>query len=242
MSLAGVKLYEGWPVPGGRGIPSPTGDHGGRRRWMRRWPWWAWLVLATTMAVIATASVLATLANAYQPLTFGDTSMRALAYPGLPAGHGIRTVNTFGGAREDFYIPPQRGTFYLSVSIMNTGSRPVIIESVTMPRSSDLRQAGQTRYARPGGGNGAPIPPPAKRVLHNVTLGHWQEIFVAIPVRSWPCTSKEFGWSTVPSFEVTYRFAIFTHIAALPWGMNDDMLIMHAPFGKQGEPGVFCVS
>ena len=63
---------------------------------------------------------------------------------------------------------------------MNNGSRPVIIESVSMPRSSDLRQAGQTRYARPGGGNGAPIPPPVKRVLRNVTLGHWQEIFVEL--------------------------------------------------------------
>jgi len=27
----------------------------------------------------------------------------------------------------------------------------------------------------------------------------------------------------------------------MPWGMNDDMLIMHAPFGKPGQPGVFCV-
>ena len=45
----------------------------------------------------------------------------------------------------------------------------------------------------------------------------------------------------MPSFDVTYRFAIFTHVAALPWGMNDDMLIMHGPYGKPGEPGVFCV-
>jgi hypothetical protein len=238
MSLAGVKLHEGWPFPADGGIRSPWSE--GRWRW--RWPRWAWLVLAVTVALAATASGLATLASAYQPLTFGDTGSRTLTYPGLPAAHGIRPVNTFGDIREDLYLPPQRGTFYLFVTIMNNGSRPVIIESVSLPRSSDLRQAGQTRYARPGGGNGAPIPPPARRVLHNVTLGHYQEIFVAIPVRSWPCTSRHFGWSTVPSFDVTYRFGIFTHVAALPWGMKDDMLIMHAPFGKQGQPGVYCVS
>lgn len=239
MSLTGVKFHEGWPVV--RGTGSPKGDHGGGRRWPRRWPWWAWLVLGTVAAIAATASALLTLASDYQPLSYGDTSTRALAYPGLPAGHGIRTVNTFGDVREDWYIPPQRGTFYLYVSITNTGSRPVIIESVSVPKTGELRQAGQTRYARPPEGNGVPIPPPPRHVLHDVTLGHWQEIFVAIPVRSWPCTSSQFGWTYVPSFDVTYRFGIFTHVAALPWGMHDDMLIMHFPAGKPGEPGVFCV-
>jgi hypothetical protein len=46
----------------------------------------------------------------------------------------------------------------------------------------------------------------------------------------------------VPRFYVSYRFLFFHHVAALPWGFNDDIIIMHAPFGKQGQPGVFCVS
>jgi hypothetical protein len=237
MSLAGVKLYEGWPFPADRGIRSPPS--GRRRRW--HWPWWAWLVLAATVAVIATASVLAALANAYQPLSYGSDSMGGLAYPGLPAAHGIRAVNTFGGIREDLYLPPQRGVFYLFASVANEGSRAVVIEGVTVPRSGELRRAGQTRYARPGGGNGAVGIPRARRVLHNVTLGPGQEILVAIPVRSWPCTSDAFGWTYVQSFDVTYRFATFTHVAALPWGMNDDMLIMHFPAGKPGTKGVYCV-
>ncbi len=199
------------------------------------------VLLAAAVIVAVPASVLLTLANDYRPLGYGGTFSLTLAYPGLPAGHGIRTVNAFGGVREDFYIPPQRGTFYLFVSIMNTGSRAVIIESVSLPKGSLLRQAGQALYARPGGGNGAIAIPPAKRAVHDVTLGHYQEILAAIPVRSWPCTSKPYFWVTVPSFDVTYRFAIFRHVAALPWGHKDDMIIMHAPFGKQGQPGVVCV-
>lgn len=79
-------------------------------------------------------------------------------------------------------------------------------------------------------------------MLRHIRLGPFQEIFAAIPVRSWPCASRQSSWVTVPSFDVTYRFGIFTHVVALPWGMQDDMLIMRAPFGKQGQPGVFCVS
>ena len=37
-------------------------------------------------------------------------------------------------------------------------------------------------------------------------------------------------------------FLFFHHVAALPWGMRNDMLIMHAQFGKPGQPGAFCVN
>jgi hypothetical protein len=42
-------------------------------------------------------------------------------------------------------------------------------------------------------------------------------------------------------FRERWPVGIFTHVAALPWGMNDDMLIMHFPAGRPGEKGVYCV-
>ena len=69
--------------------------------------------------------------------------------------------------------------------------------------------------------------------------GQARRLLIAIPVRSWPC-AEHYSWATVPSFDVTYRFLFFRHVAALPWGDRGNMLIMHAPYGKQGQPGVFC--
>jgi hypothetical protein len=45
----------------------------------------------------------------------------------------------------------------------------------------------------------------------------------------------------VPSFYVSYRFLFFHHVAALPWVMENDALIMHAPFGKPGQATAICV-
>ncbi len=242
MAVDGVNLHEGWPVSGARGgrpVRSPS-------RWgrLRRWRWrWRWLVLAVLVIVAAAASVLLSIADAYRPLAYGFDGSTTLAYPGLSAGHGIRAVNTFGGIREDLYIPPQRGKFYLFVSVMNVGSRSVILEKVSLPKGSALTAAGPVRYAwPPDAGNGTSGIPPARRVLHNVGLSPDREIFLAIPVRSWPCATRNSPWFTVPSFDVSYRFLFFHHVAALPWGMQNDMLIMHAPFGKPGQPGVFCVN
>jgi hypothetical protein len=191
--------------------------------------------------VAAAASVLMSIANGYKPLSYGDTGMLNLTYPGLPAGHDIRTVNTVGGVREDHYIPPQKGTFYLFVSIMNNGSRGVTVEKVFMPRNSDLRSAGPALYSRPPGvGYGAIATPRPSHVVHDVKLGPGEEIFVAIPVRSWQCGERDM-WESVPSFYVSYRFMIFHHVAALPWGMQNDALIMHAPFGKPGQANALCV-
>jgi hypothetical protein len=242
VSLDGAELDVGSPVSGdggGRPIPGP-GPWARVRRW--RWRWLAWLALAVTVIIAASASILLTLADDYRPLEYGLDWSGGLSYPGLPAGHGIRIINNFGGIREDIYVPPQRGTFYLSASVMNTGSRAVIIEKVSLPRFSKLVPAGPVRYARQGRPNTSGIPP-ARRILHNVKLGPYQQIHIAIPVHSWPCAkTRNSGWSVVPRFYVSYRFLFFHHVAALPWGFKDDIIIMHAPFGKPGQPGVFCAS
>jgi len=196
-------------------------------------------VLAAVVVIAAAASVLLSLASSYRPLAYGEDDMRNLSYPGLSAGHGIRSVNAFGGIRKDHYIPPQRGTFYLVVSVTNLGSRAVIVEDAFMPHSSPLRSAGRALYSRPGAGRHSIGDPRPSRVLHDAKLGPGDEIFVAIPVRSARCAERD-SWTSVPYFYVRYRFLFFHHIAALPWGMQNDALIMHEPFGKPGQGGVFC--
>ena len=241
MSLDGARLHNGSPVSGDAGGPPNRGQGSWTRfrHWRRRRL--AWLLLAITLIIAASASILLTVANDYRPIAYGLDGSGGLAYPGLPAGHGIRDINNFGGIREDIYVPPQRGKFYLFASVLNTGSRTVIIEKVSLPRFSKLIPAGPVRYARPSGPNTSGIPLP-KRILHDVKLGPYQQILIAIPVRSWPCAkARNSGWSVVPRFYVSYQFLFFHHVAALPWGFKDDMIIMHAPFGKQGQPGVFCV-
>lgn len=161
----------------------------------------------------------AILAGTYQPLTFGSTGNSAELYPGLPAGAGIHPVNNFGGVSEDIYIPPQRGTFSLFVDIYNNGTYAVTIQAVTVPRP--LTSAGPVRCSRPPGGNGAPIPPLASHDLHDVRLGPGQEIYVGIPVPTWPCTQIDSFATALPSFYVMERFAFFTHTAALPWGLQE---------------------
>ena len=84
---------------------------------------------------------------------------------------------------------------------------------------------------------------PPKRILHNVRLGPDEQIHIAIPVHSWPCAKiRNSNWLAVPTFNVSYRFMFFHHVAALPWGHMDEMIIMRGPFGKPGQPGVFCAT
>ena len=238
MSLDGAKVDEGTEVSEDGGCP-PIRSQGLWAR-CRRWRWLAWLLLAISVIIAATASILLTVASDYRPLTYGQDGTGGLAYPGLRAGHGIRVVNNIGHFREDLYIPPQRGTFYLFVSVLNTGTRAVIVEKLTLPRFSHLVLAGPVRYSRQGPPGTSGILPP-KRILHNVRLGPFEQIHIAIPVHSWPCAKiRNSAWSAVPTFNVSYRFMFFHHVAALPWGHMDEMLIMRAPFGKPGQPGVFC--
>ncbi|MGH3254204.1 MAG: hypothetical protein ACRDOU_02175 [Streptosporangiaceae bacterium] len=62
-------------------------------------------------------------------------------YPGMPAGVGIRAVNTFGGAVGETFIPPQHGVFTITESIYNAGPQAVTIEAVSLqsPQQAGLR-------------------------------------------------------------------------------------------------------
>lgn len=230
MSLTEADLVSGPGEP-----PSAArGSISARSRWRSRW-WWLLVpgVLAVTALVVATV-----LAATYQPIAYGSDSGIG-SFPGLPDGSGLRYVNNFGGLSEDLFIPPQRNTFTIDISIMNTGSRAVIIEGVTLPRLGQgfwpLTPAGPAQYYR---AQGAVLQPPV-HVLRNVTLGPGQEIIIGIPVRTWPCAQKH-GWTSVPWLYVRERFLVFTHTVSLPFGRQGDHLIMHNPGGHQGEPDIFC--
>src|SRR5215469_10649011 len=191
--------------------------------------WWslAGFGLLAASALVAVSVLAAT----YQPLSFGNTENTAELYPGLPAGQGIHAVNTVGGLHEDFYIPPQRGTFSLFADITNSGSYAVTIESVSLPTGGPVTLAGPVRYSTPGMGGSIMIPPPISRVLHNVVLRPGHDLFLGFPVRTWPCT-QQYGWASESSFTVKMRFAMFTRTVAMPWGSLGDSLVMHSPGGR----------
>jgi hypothetical protein len=168
------------------GPPAPVQPAGGRGPKRRRWR----LLLVGVLAVVAVAAVvLAVLITRYQPLGYGTTENSGEVFPGMPAGEGIAMVNTAGHIHEDFYLPPQRGTFSLFADITNNGPRAVTIVAVSLPSVgqgfSPLIPAGAVRYSRPQWGGGAQIPPAKSRPLRDVILRPGQEIFVGIPVRTY---------------------------------------------------------
>ncbi len=232
MSLAGADLGSGPGVP-----PSAAlGAAPARRRWRSRW-WW---LLAAAALPVAAIVVLTVLAATYQPIAYGaDTGIGY--FPGLPNGKGLRWVNNLGGFSADLYVPPQHGMFTIDASIVNSGSRSVTIEAVTLLRVGGsfwpLTPAGPVRYYLVQGG----IQQPSVRILRNVSLGPGQQIDIGIPVRTWPCALKD-GWTLVSGFYVRERFLSFTHTVALPFGLQGQHLLMHHPGGHQGERNVFCAS
>jgi hypothetical protein len=177
----------------------------------------------------AMAITVVNLADHYQPLTADvGVGSSALAPPGLPAGQGIREINTFGGLHEDFYVPPQRGTFWLLVVVKNEGPEAVTIKSIRVPPYSPLWMAGTARYAFPSSAPGAPGIPAPTHPLRDLRFGPGQAIFAALPVRTTPCGNL-YGWDDVPSFDVTFRFGPFTRTVAMGWGQQDGQLVMRAP-------------
>jgi hypothetical protein len=86
---------------------------------------WRMMSAGVLALLAAVGSVLLAKAAVYQPLGWGGDQFG-------PAGVGIRPVNMFAHYREDFYVPPQHGKFTFFVSVQNSGSRPVIIEGLSL--------------------------------------------------------------------------------------------------------------
>jgi hypothetical protein len=248
MGVKGVRLYgsAGGAVTdpgsaegdgGGLAVAAREGSPASRPdRRPARLRWW----LAGSVVVVAVALIiLGVRAARYQPLSYGSVGNSAEQFPGLPGGQGIHAVNNLGGFHEDIYIPPQRGTFSLFGDIANNGTFPVTIKSVSLPPGGPVL-AGPVRYSTPGMGGSNEIPPPVSRVLHDVVLKPGQEMYVGLPVRTWPCAQTDI-WTGIQSFFVTMKFALFTRSVALPWGHLGDSLIMHEPGGRPGGQDTFCL-
>lgn len=170
------------------------------------------------------------LAATYQPTAWGCCEAG-------PQGD-IRAVNLFAYYRAGSYVPPQRGKITFVVSIENSGSWPVRIDSVTLgPGYTQLRLAGPVTYSRTIA-NGR-FMPPRPPVLRDVSLGAGQQIIVAISLRTSPCAMTS-GWDELPSFYVNERFLFFTHAVALPWDMKGGALIMRPSAPSTGGAGTVC--
>lgn len=220
--------------------PGPVTGLAGRRRGRPR----RLLLLAVCVVlVLAAAGVLTGLAARYQPLGLGEAGTWDLHAPGLPSAVGVRLVNTLGNLHSDIYFPPQRGEFSLYVDLHNGGSFPVTITGAALAPpggNPELTPAGPVRYCGP-----APpacmrqvMPPAVRSVLRDLVLGPGHDVFIGIPVRSWPCAQRD-AWFSIPDVYISYRFGPFTRVAAVPWNSQNGAVIGQLP-GKRGQLGVFC--
>jgi hypothetical protein len=193
------------------------------------------LLLLTPVALLTVAAgVLALLAAHYQPLSSGGSG--GGSFPGLPLGTGIQWVN--GGPEEDLYVPPQRGTFALSSTLVNTGSFPVTIEAVTQLPGSPLIPAGPVLYFVSALQN--ELQQARGRVLRNVTIAPGQEITIGMPLRTWRCAYRHEN-TGVASFLIRERFLIFTQTVALPL-IGGPEVIMNTPGSEPGDPNTVCAT
>jgi hypothetical protein len=215
----------------GQGASPPAGGPGSSGRAPRRRHWRLGILGGLLALTIVVAGVLAA---GYQPTSFGGAS--GGTFPGVPAGTGLRAVNTFGAATGDIYVPPQQGSFGVVQSIQNTGPLPVTIESVTALRPDQapspgiqpwpLTPAGQALYLPEYGrrpGRGSPV--------SGLSLRPGQTIEVAIPVRMSGACYVRAGWTGLTVFYVKERFLAFTHWVAVPLGTP---LIFHEPENGAG--------
>ena len=221
----------------GSGPPPADAEPGSARR-RGRFRWW-WL-LPPLALVLAAAAILTALGATFQPLEFGaDSGLGGV--PGVPAAKGWRWVNDFGGYSGDLYVPPQPGTFAITVSIFNRSTHAITIENVTLPKVAGtnwpLTPAGPALYYFVRAG--AQQPP--VHVLRNVTLGPGQNMEIAVPVRTAPCGDRK-SWVRVDSVLVRERFLFFRHTVALPFSYLGGHLIVNRPDPHPGRPGVFCAS
>lgn len=207
------------------GTPEPP-------RWPRRRIW----LPGIGVVALAILGILLGKAAVYQPVSWGEFGA---PFPGMPPGIGIRSVNNFALLGGDYYVPPQRGVFSFGVSIINNGSRAVVIEGVTLDAASDsgpkqIWLSGPVLYT-----TGEGLPWPRAHVLHDIILKPGRSIFIGVPMRTWPC-GQVGGWLTDPTFYVQERFLFFHHTVALPWSADGAKLIMRDPGGKPGDANTLC--
>jgi hypothetical protein len=231
-----VALPESLAAPSGNGEPPVPGPPGRNVRPARR----RLLLLALGALLAAAVVVLAILAGTYQPVQYGDSGGGTL--PGMPAAKGIQTVNTFGNAQGETYVPPQLGVFTITETIQNTGPQPVTIEAVSI--LSPAEQANQARGIPPSPLTPAgpvrwqnmiphqPAPTSGTSVA-GLSLRPGQDIYVSIPVRLSGTCYEPGSYDTTGALYVKERFLAFTHWVAITF---DTPFIFRHPSNPGGEP------
>ncbi|HEX9030193.1 MAG TPA: hypothetical protein VF834_00010 [Streptosporangiaceae bacterium] len=190
----------------GGGSPA-SANHRSQGRW--------WFLVAGF--VLAVGITLAVIAATYQPLQLWNL---AGGFPGMHRPLNARIVNNVGGQIGDILIPPQKGTFAVSVSLFDPGPMPVTIEDVSLaPPNPDypwsLISAGPVKYwtARMYSG----IPLASGRPIAGLTLrpGGENGIYIGVPVRMHACYIPG-GFQVLDGFYVKERFGPFTKWVKIP--------------------------
>jgi hypothetical protein len=230
-------------VPAANGAAEPSLSRR-RRLWLRR------VLLALGALLAAAVVVLWILAGTYQPVHFGDSYGGSFA--GLPAGTGLRSVNTFGGVTGEIYVPEQSGVFSVLPSIFNTGPETVTIEAVSILSPQDratatqgitpwpLIPAGSVRWAFQYSRPGQEVLASGTSVV-GVKLPPGQGMMLGIPLRMSGICYDPNGWTGTDVFYVKERFLFFTHWAAIQFQPN---LVMNEPFnpgGNDTEPAKYLI-
>jgi hypothetical protein len=236
-----MAIAESFPAANGAAEPSLSCR---RRPWLRR------VLLALGALLAAAVVVLAILAGTYQPVHFGYSYGGGFA--GLPAGTGLRSVNTFGGVTGEIYVPEQSGVFSVRPSIFNTGPETVTIEAVSILSPQEQAFAAQGiapwpvipagpvrwafQYTRPG-----------QEVLASgtsvvgVKLPPGQGMWLGIPLRMSGICYDPNGWTGIDVFYVKERFLFFTHLVAIYFQPNVVMNEPSNPGGRGVEPAKYLI-
>jgi len=203
----------------GNGEPPAAEPPGSRRR--SQWRWWP---LGVGALLAAAVIVLAVLAATYQPVQFGGEW--GGRFPGMPAGTGIRAVNTFGLATGQTYIPPQSGVFTIAESIYNPGPEAVTIEAVSIlsPQQQAESAHGITPWPLIPAGpvhwmlewhSPDQAGPVSGTSVVGVSLASGQAMTLGIPLRMRSACYITGSWTGADAFYVKERFLVFTHWTAV---------------------------
>ncbi|HET7015148.1 MAG TPA: hypothetical protein VFI65_14620 [Streptosporangiaceae bacterium] len=194
-------------------------------------------VCAPVGVVVVAIAVFGLFAADYQPLRQGNGG--GGSFPGLRTGTGIRWVSRYVPGGPELYVPPQRESFALAGSVVNSGSFPITIVGVSQQPGSPFTAAGPVRYLTSAGWDRASLGHPVRHLLRDVTLAPGEGIMIGMPLRIAFCASRR-SYTGEDVFIVKEKFLGFTHAVLIPFVDYSHPVITNASGGKPGPPGSYC--